>query len=332
MHRLSPFRALCAAAAVLVAMLCGALVSVAEQAPMMKTEPLTITLHEEALVEGPTITLGDLASLSGDGGDSLARIEINPAPVPGNSRNLTASLIEARIRNAGLEPGAFEVRGPRVVKTTRAHQTLSHRRIEQELEHHILMEMPWDPALAVVDLMVPEQELTLPPGVLDFQWHTNPRYNYLGLGAFRVDVLVDGERERTVLCRANIEAFGEVIVAATQITRGQPLGAGHLRVERHGLSNLPPGAYQHMDEVVGLVARTTILPGQVVTQRRVEQRTLVRRRQLVNVESRSGGLRITTEARALSDGKAGDVIELMNTNSQQVFQGVVLSDGRVAVQ
>jgi len=43
-------------------------------------------------------------------------------------------------------------------------------------------------------------------------------------------------------------------------------------------------------------------------------------------------LAVTTQARAMSDGKAGDVIELMNTDSQQVFTGIVRSDGRVAVQ
>lgn len=296
------------------------------------TDPVRITLHDEALVAGTTITLGDLAILSGEGADSLAGLEINPAPVPGNSRNLTASLIEARIRNAGLEPSAFEVRGPRVVKTTRLHQVLDHRRIEEELENHILFEMPWDPGLAIVELMVPEQQITLPPGHIDFEWQTNPRYDYLGLGAFRVDILVDGERQRSVMCRANIEAYAELPVAVDQITRGQVLGPNHIRMERHPMSSMPPGAYRDAADVHGLVARTTILPGQVITQRRVEARTLVRRRQLVTVESRVGSLAVTTEARALSDGKAGDVIELMNTESQQVFTGIVRSDGRILVQ
>jgi len=296
------------------------------------TAPVRITLHDEAIVEGPTIVLGDLASVSGGGSESLASIEINPSPVPGNSRNLTAALIEARIRNAGLEPESFEVRGPRVIKTTRMHQVVGRARIEEELESHILLEMPWDPGLAIIELMVPDQEITLPPGTVEIAWQTNPRYDYLGLGAFKADILVDGERQRSVLCRATIEAYGEVAVAVDQITRGQLIGPSHIRMERQALSSLPQGAYRDAGDVYGLVARTTILPGQVITQRRVEQRTLVRRRQIVSVESRVGALVVTTEARAMSDGKAGDVIELMNTDSQQVFTGIVRSDGRVAVQ
>ena len=318
-----------ATAAVIVAMLAAA---PAWSGELEATAPVRITLHDEALVEGPTIKLGDLASVSGEGAESLASIEINPAPVPGNSRNLTSALIEARIRNSGLEPESFEVRGPRVIKTTRAHQVVGRGRIEEELESHILFEMPWDPSLTMIEIMVPEQEITLPPGTVEIAWQTNPRYEYLGLGAFKADILVDGERQRSVLCRANIEAYGELPVAVDQITRGQVIGPGHLRMERHSLSNLPPGAYHDASDVIGQVARTTILPGQLITQRRVEQRTLVRRRQLVTVESRVGTLVVTTEARAMSDGKAGDVIELTNTNSNQLFTGVVLSNGRVAVQ
>lgn len=302
------------------------------EAVTQTAEPVRITLHDEALVEGETIRLGDLASMSGEGAETLASLEINPAPVPGNSRNLTSSLIEARIRNAGLEPQSFEVRGPRVIKTTRMHQVITHARIEDALESHILYEMPWDPGLAVVELMVPKQEITLPPGVVEISWQTNPRYDYLGLGAFKADILVDGERQRSVLCRANIDAFGELPVAVDQITRGQVLGPNDIRMERHSLNDVPPGAYRDAEEVAGLVARTTILPGQVITQRRVEPRTLVRRRQLVTVESRTGALSVTTQARAMSDGKAGDVIELMNTESQQVFTGIVRPDGRVMVQ
>src|SRR5690606_22394469 len=157
---------------------------------------------------------------------------------------------------------------------------------------------------------------------------TNPRYGYVGLGAFKADILVDGERQRSVLCRANVETYGEAAVATAQIERGQIVNPHHIRMERYPLSNMPQGAYQNAEEVAGLVARTTILPGQVLTQRRVEPRTLVHRRQLVTVESRVGTLAVTTQARAMSDGKAGDVIELMNTDSKQVFTGIVRPDGR----
>src|SRR5690606_2304930 len=121
--------------------------------------------------------------------------------------------------------------------------------------------------------------------------------------AFKLDVLVDGQRERTVLCRASVETYGEAAVAIAQIPRGQIVSPHQIRMERYPMSNMPPGAYQNAEEVFGLVARTTIMPGQVLTQRRVEPRTLVKRRQLVTVESRVGALAVTTQARAMSDGK-----------------------------
>ena len=70
----------------------------------------------------------------------------------------------------------------------------------------------------------------------------------------------------------------------------------------------------------------------MITKRKVQPRRLFKRNQIVIVEARAGALRVRNRARALDDGRAGDVVTCLNLDSKQEFQGVVRKDGVVVVQ
>lgn len=81
--------------------------------------------------------------------------------------------------------------------------------------------------------------------------------------------------------------------------------------------------------LIGRVAKRTLLPGRPVPV------TDIRDPYLVNVGKSSlvvfevGGLTITTQATALQNGMAGDVVTLRNPDSGVVIQGTVERDGTV---
>ncbi len=300
--------------------------ALAEAAP-----PVVITLHPEVYVDGPTIVLGDLADIEGRAADALHELEVFPAPRPGNSKNLTASLIAARVRDAGYEDGRFRVKGPRIVKTTTLSQELSMAKVHDALEHYILLEMPWDPADTSMKLMVPDTHIVLPEGEVTMAWRVNPQYEYLGVGAFQGDIYVDGEREHSIMCRAEIEAYAETIIAARDIQRGQRIAMEHLETRVFPMSQLRRGTVTEASGVTGLVAKKTIMAGQTIHERHVEPPVLVKRRQLVTVEAGRGAVRVTMQAKAQEDGRAGDLIELENLESGEAFVGIVRKDGAVTL-
>lgn len=57
---------------------------------------------------------------------------------------------------------------------------------------------------------------------------------------------------------------------------------------------------------------------------------LVRRGQPVTLSVRSGSLSITTQGRALADGRAGDLVRVVTPSSRTV-QGVVEADGAIRI-
>jgi flagella basal body P-ring formation protein FlgA len=291
----------------------------------------TLTLKETAYVKGPKVLLGDVAEIEGVNAEILAGIELTPAAMPGASKPLNAALVEARLRHAGLDTGEISIKGASRVLATTLYAEISKQMIAQSLYAHILETMPWDSQETEIDIPVPLNDLTVPDGEIEFVWRTNPQFRYLGSGAFRGSILVDGVEQRSILCKANIEVYTNVVVARRDIPRGRPIGVADVEMRTEALSRIPEGTATGFEQVIGFMTRKTIFPGQIVSTRNIELPRVVRRNQLVAVEMTSGSLNIQSRAKALSDGRMGDTILCANLNSGEVFQGVVRADGVIEV-
>ena len=292
----------------------------------------TLTLKEEAYVKGPKVYLADIAKISGENAASLASIEVTPAALPGASKRLNAAYVEARIRKAGLDPGAIEINGAHSIQATTLHLEISPQMIADSLRQHIEVEMPWDPANTDIDVPLPITGLRVPDGEVLFSWRPNPQFNFLGTGAFRGAIEVDGQVQKTLLCKATVETYASVVIAKNEISRGRLVSQNDLELRTFPLSTAPGGAITNMGEVTGLVARKTIFPGRVLTTHDVTPRKVIKRNQIVPVDMRAGTLHIQTRARALMDACVGDAILCVNINSKEQFQGTVRADGVVAVR
>lgn len=294
--------------------------------------PLTITLADEVFVKGPQLTLGELAALDGSGSDELAALEIGPAPRPGATATLQAALIETRIRNAGLDGDGVVVKGARMIKATTLSQEILGVDLGDSLRTHILAELPWEPENALVEVAAPTYDVVVPEGDMEIRWVKNPTYNYIGATAFKGEVFVDGALQRTVQARAHVQVFTDVLVAATDIPRGAVVSGNHLVLEKRALADLPHGTIGDPAAAVGMVARSTIFPGTVLTTRKLDTPIAVRRNQKVVVETRSGGLIARGNAVAKQDGRVGEQIQCQNPETKEIIFGLVRRDGVVEVQ
>ena len=89
-----------------------------------------------------------------------------------------------------------------------------------------------------------------------------------------------------------------------------------------------------MDQVEGMVARRTLLPGRVVPVSSVREAYTVKRGGVVTMIFSQGGLTITAPGSPLKNGSVGDFIRVRNINTGVMVSGTVMADGtvRVAVQ
>ncbi|TVQ31735.1 MAG: flagella basal body P-ring formation protein FlgA [Phycisphaeraceae bacterium] len=131
--------------------------------------------------------------------------------------------------------------------------------------------------------------------------------------------------ERTVRIDARVRQ--DVLMLTSDIRRGDEFTAEHVRTESRWLSPGPMYATD-IDAVVGSRARTRMQAGTSLRLDHVESPVVVRRNELVTVRCLSGSVVLTGKARALSDARVGDLIEMRLLGARESFLARVDGPGR----
>lgn len=95
--------------------------------------------------------------------------------------------------------------------------------------------------------------------------------------------------------------------------------------------NPMPGAIWDRADLVGKVARRTLLPNRPIPSIAVEEPRAVSTGGQVQLVFQQDGLIIVTTAQALQNGYVGQVVQVRNLDSGLVVSGVVQPDGAVRV-
>ncbi len=149
-----------------------------------------------------------------------------------------------------------------------------------------------------------------------------------GSGRVPVQVFVyDGDRlVVTERISATVTVRRVVVTAVGTIERGEVVGAERVRVEERWQSaGVKPAA--EIERVVGAIAGVRIGAGQVIGRTDVESPVQVRRGQIVEVHTISGGVTVKAKARAMQSGRDGDVVPFKLEGSNQPFMARISGVG-----
>ena len=89
--------------------------------------------------------------------------------------------------------------------------------------------------------------------------------------------------------------------------------------------------HQARDNLIGKVARRTLLPGQPIPINAVREPFLVVQGRNVQIVFQEGALTITGYAVALQSGSSGDIVSVRNVDSGTIVKGAIQPDGTVEV-
>lgn len=84
-------------------------------------------------------------------------------------------------------------------------------------------------------------------------------------------------------------------------------------------------------DLIGMTARRVIVAGRPVQRNDLVAPLVVSRGELVTLFLSQGGMRLTTQVKAMQDGAKGDIIRVVNMNSNQALQAVITGTRAVAV-
>jgi len=130
----------------------------------------------------------------------------------------------------------------------------------------------------------------------------------------------------TIYLRATVQVIAEYIVTAAPLAQGQIIGPNDITKVKGDLSNLPNGIITDSSQAIGRTANISLALGAPIRQDALRSNRVVQQGQAVRVVSTGPGFQITTEARALTNGSEGQMVQA-KTSAGQVVSGIAKAGG-----
>lgn len=135
----------------------------------------------------------------------------------------------------------------------------------------------------------------------------------------------------SIFVGASVSLMQSVYVARGYIPRGTEVTLDQVQIGERDVTRMRGGFFERPEQIEGMIARQTIAPGQVLNTYALKPPTLVKRGQTIAIVARQGDLVVRMKGLALGNGAAGDRIQVKNTTSKRVVEGLVTPEGEVSV-
>lgn len=299
-------------------------------------EGITIVVSPEVRVVGTSITLGQLAEISGEDIGrvrSLGQLKLGNAPFPGNSIVLTKELLNMRLAATGSDLNDIAWTIPDSIMVTSSTQSISGQAL---IDKAILAtkgqlgsnvgsgDMTITASGSIQDLLtsVGKVELTtyIPYGI---------RYNVPTV--VMVVVSIDGRVFTKVPVKIDVKQYRQVVVASGQVSMNDVFSAQNLSYERMDIGKLRAGYFTDMKKVLGMASGRSLNSSMVINESMLVKPILVKRGSTVNIIARIGGMEVTAMGEAMQDGAEGQLIRVKNVNSGKNISAKVIDAGTVQV-
>lgn len=286
------------------------------------------TLKPNVLVTSEIVRIGDLVENAG----AVADVAIFRAPDLGQTGKVPASRVAEAVRPHHII--ALATNGIEAATVTRASRAITGKQIEARLLH----------ALAGQHGLADAQDLAITfdnePRALQVEADVNAELSVTRLAfnsrSRRFDVVFElpgsaAARRLALRYTGMVTETTEAVVALRVIAQGEVLKDSDVMIERRPKTEFAGSLVPTIENVLGLAARRSLQPGKPIRHADLMKPELVGRNETVIIVYEVPGIVLTIRGKALEPGGRGDLISVLNKQSNRTVQASVIAPGRVAV-
>ena len=299
------------------------------------SNPIQLTLKEAAVIDQDSVRLGDVASISGVPKAVSAPIEtirVAKSPLPGQTRFLSIDYIRIRLKQAGLQTDGMTFSGPEDVKISRKAASLSQDTIVHAVETAIRRQMPWKREAVTISNIRFNDDIKLPTGTLTHRIIANRNEDYLGSTTLALHLFVDGDLIKKTWVNADICVMADVVSVVRPLGKQQRITREDLSLISADLSDLPSNTIRNIEDVIGNRTTQMIYPNTILKAGMFIPPPLVKRGDIVKIIAHTGPMTITATGKVKQKGARGEMVHVINTDSNRVITARVVGPGAVEVE
>ncbi len=284
----------------------------------------TVRLKTTAMVDGNTITLGDVL----DGVGDKSSVVVAQAPEPGERIILRVTRISALARKHGLDWPNTAIRA---LAVTRSSTIVPERDILSKIKE------------ALADSGVPG-EITLTMTGKNLRLHVplgakatiavdDIRYDR-NTGRFNAIVHAPAENRQAlqVELKGQAHAVMDVPVLVNRVAIGDKITKGDVGWIKLRLDRTGRGTVTDIDEMIGMSPKRYIRANSPVRGADLRRPIVIAKGSTVTMVVSVPGMTLAMIGRALENGGIGDAISIMNSQTRKVVQGIVAGPGRIEIR
>ncbi len=293
-----------------------------------------LTLKAESLVEQEPVRLSDIATLTGPSENQLMTLGatiVARAPQPGQTRFVGIDYIRIRLKQAGVDTSSMIFKGPSDVRITRQAAMLPTQQIQHAVEMAIRSRMPWKNEDVTISEIAWDETVQLPTGRLTYRVEPARNEDYLGRTIVALHLFVDAEPVRKVWVNATISVMADVVTVIRPLGKHAYIQLADLSVERGDLSDLSSDTVRRIEDALGNRTTRAIYPHTVLQSSMFASPPLVRRGDIVKIVANSGPMIITATGMVKQQGCKGEMVRVVNTDSNRMITARVTGPGAVEV-
>lgn len=300
--------------------------------PSAQALGLVVEFKQSAVVDGVSVTLGDIADFNEDSDLSraLASQKVAQAPTPGNDIQLKARIIIGHLNPQIPSTDHVEWRGSAVIVVGRNVIQVGTNQILDIIDTY-LQERKEDLPDAEIRFIPSAKPLPFVVPAGDLSWEVIPSNpGIVRSSRFSVIFRVDGRVRKNMSVKGRLEMLAPVVVATSTLPKGTILTTENVSTSVLDLNTLRSPC-QNLQQVIGKRIKRSIKAGNIVSLSYVEFPPVVRKGELVRMIVDSGGLFLTATGIARNDGILNQTIRVQNLNSHKIIYCRVTAPGVVEV-
>ncbi len=292
-----------------------------------------VIVNPRSMIRGETITLGDIATISGTNAEGkiiaerLKGVTLGDAPAPRATRSFVGPQLLNLIESAGIRPQSIGYSIPNIVIVEREGRIVTQEEILEAVRNYVKQSGTDELIVKSIDL---QNTYAVPVGATRFQIESLGK-PAAGKLAVRVETLVDEQPSARFLVTARVDYWQEVPVLARSLDRGMLISPEDLQVVRVNLNDYPDDIIRGNDNPVGYRAKTRLTAGEVIRKNSIDIPPVISKGKRVILIYKSGGVSASATAIATEDGFSSGRIMVQNDTSRKLVRASVVDQETVEV-
>lgn len=296
----------------------------------------SVRVYDRADVAADQILLGGIAQIDGDDTVFVRKLHgviLGRSPLPGKTRTLESALLLSRLKQSGIDPDQLDLQIPTEIVISREAVTIDRDQIEQVVRTFLQKQAGEKPGIAIVikDIRVPEP-VQLPKGPFTARVSAPKNSELAGHVPLQVVFNVEPDFERRIAVTASLEQRVNVVVARRPLGRFKPIDAADVELKPVDVAGLPADRIDDPEVVIGKRTRRALDSGTVLRPDLLEFPPLVKRGDRVRIIAESAGLRISAFGQVKQKGAQGELIPVVNLDSNKVIHARVVDSMTVRIE